>query len=237
MEDNYGQLQRFFTACDELMRGSYLQAEPRIAEVLRSIAACPALYELFKAVSDGYDYPAAKSAYLRAPKTGGGIVALLPSERSEILAYVFCLLVELDSGAMRVNDLLLRYFNTDGSYTGSYAVFTERVIRPFRDIVRNCFPRASQGGGEAAVRRKKREDTFGELCERLASERARVASLSLPAEDLAGGDALLAAAGAAASRQDGNELSVLLKGYRYFLLYTRAESASSAELFRLAAAL
>ncbi len=236
MEDQFEQLQRFFNACDEIVKGSYLQAESRIAEVLRSIAACPALVKLFTAVTDGYDFPAAKNAYLRAPKGRLGVAALLPAERSEVLAYVFCLLVELDAGSIRFNDFLLRYFHTDGSYTGSYTVFADRVVRPFRDIVRDCFPDFSPSG-KATLLRKKRDELLGALSERLQEERARIASLDLNETDAAGGDAILSAACEAANRRDARELTALLTGYRYFLRNVRAEGISTAAIFDLAAQL
>lgn len=236
MEDQFAQLQRFFVSCDEIVRGSYMQAEPHIAETLRAIADCPALVKLFTVVTEGYDFPAAKAAYLRTPKSGAGIAALLPAERSEVLAYVFCLLVELDAGTMKFNEFLLRYFHVDGSYTASYTVFAERIIRPFRDIVRDCFPEFSRTG-RAALRRKKQEEIFGEIEEKLGEERARISVLNLSEEDAAGGDVLIQAAAAAAGRRDAQELLAVLTGYRYFLLCIRGESEASAEIFEKAAKL
>ena len=232
MEDRYVCLQRFFTACDELVTGSYLNAEQKITEALKAIAMSRDLVELFTAATEGYDFPTAKRTLLRPVQGGTKLVARIPADRHEVLAYVFCLLVELDAGQMRLNDFLLRYFYVDGSYTASYSIFADRVIRPFRDIVRDCFPDMGQSGRMAALHQK-REEIFGEISEKLLQERARIASLALLKAVSSEGDAILDAAGKAAERRESGELTALLMGYRYFLRYIQGECAESEKLFSL----
>ena len=236
MEEKYARLQRFFNACDELVSGSYMNAEPKISEVLKSVAASRELLELFTAMTEGYDFPAAKSLYLRASGSGTKLAARLPADRHEVLAYVFCLLVELDAGEIKFSDFLLRYFYVDGSYTASYSVFSERLIRPFRDIVRDFFPETERSGAVASMQRK-RDELFGQISEALMQERARISALPLLKEDSAAGDAILSAAGNAAERRDGVGLSALLTGYNYFLRYIDGECDESKALYELLASL
>lgn len=72
MQDKYAQMQRFFTACDELISGKYILADNKISEVLKAIAASEELTGLFTAVTERFDYPAAKQAYLKYPAETGG---------------------------------------------------------------------------------------------------------------------------------------------------------------------
>ena len=72
MQDKYAQMQRFFTACDELISGKYILADNKIGEVLRAIAASEELTGLFSAVTERFDYPTAKQAYLKYPAEPGG---------------------------------------------------------------------------------------------------------------------------------------------------------------------
>lgn len=157
MQDKIFRIQRFIDACDALIEAKFILAGAKIKEVLRALAASPDLQNLFKAVTTGFDYPAAKRAYLKFPAESGSThgAAYLPAERTEILAFVFCLLAEFDGGSMQLNDFLLRYFYEDGSYTASYAHFAERMLRPFRNIVCDCYP-------DCAVRRPKRESNLRE---------------------------------------------------------------------------
>ena len=228
MEDNTAKMQRFFTACEELITGKFILADTKIGELLRAIATSDELRGLFAAVTKGFDYPAAKAACLKQPGEGGRYIrgeAYLPSERSEILAFVFCLLVEFDNGTMKFNDFLLRYFYVDGSYTASYSLFVDRVIRPFRDIVRDCYPE---------TRRKQEENCLEKLAEKIALERTRIASLPLGKEDAVAADMILNELYAAVGRGDYSELKALLCGYLYFLQVADCSDENSNEMFRLA---
>lgn len=142
MEGNYEKIRRFLDACDGLVAGTYREAEVGISQVLRCLAESDDLKGLFNAVTEEFDYVQSRGFYLRDSANGRG-TAYLPSGRVDALAFVFCLLAEIDSGVVRFGDFLLRYFYVDGSYTASYALFADRIIRPFRDIVRESFPAAA----------------------------------------------------------------------------------------------
>ena len=235
MEDNQTKMQRFFTACDELITGKFILADTKIGELLRSVATCNDLTQLFAAVTDGFDYPAAKRAYLKEPemtKTHRG-EAYLPSDHSEVLAFVFCLLVEFDSGSLKLNDFLLRYFYEDGSYTASYGLFVERMIRPFRDIVRSCFPDVGKWG-DVSLQRKREDNLLEMLSGKVSVERSRIAGLSLPKENAVAGEMILAELYAAIGRKDIAEIKALLCGYLYFLQVVNISDTNSNEIFLIA---
>lgn len=238
MEQAFAKIDRFFTACDDLITGKFILADSKIGELLKSVASSKELTELFSAVTENFDYNAAKKAYLRFPAEKGAAhgAAFLPVERGDVLAFVFCLLVEFDAGSIRFNDFLLRYFYEDGSYTASYALFADRMIRPFRDIVRDCFPAAGKRG--QTLRMERREDEiFAAVSERVSVERNRIAAIPASEEDREAGDLILAEMYAAAGRGDAQELRALLCGYGYYLRGIRAEDVSSEELFAVAAKL
>ncbi len=234
MDEKNTKLARFFTACDELITGKFILADTKIGELLRAVATSDDLTGLFGAVTDGFDYPAAKAAYLKRDnlRSVRG-EAYLPSDRRELLAFVFCLLVEFDNGTMKLNDFLLRYFYEDGSYTASYALFVNRVIRPFRDIVRDCFPEAGREG-ELLLQQKHEDELMDSIGERISVERARLLQLSLDRESAAAGELILAELYAAAGRRDVSELKALLCGYLYYLHAVDASSENSEALFTLA---
>lgn len=232
---NHDKIGRFFTACDELIGGKFILADAKIGELLRAVATSEELTRLFAAVTDGYNYPAAKEAYLKEPDSRRRLrgEAFLPSDRSEVLAFVFCLLAEIDSGKLRFNDFLLRYFYEDGSYTASYALFVGRMIRPFRDIVRDCFPEREKKEPQAV--RREEEALLGKLAEKISLEKARVSALSLKEEDAIAAERILSGLYASAGRGDVEEIKALLCGYLYFLQATGVSDANSDEVFRLAA--
>lgn len=144
MDESIEKIRRFLDACDGLLSCTYREAEIGISQVLRCLAESDDLKGLFAAVTEEFDYAKNRSFYLRDLANGRG-AAYLPSSRVDALAFVFCLFAEIDSGVVKFNDFLLRYFYVDGSNTASYALFSERIVRPFRDIVREAYPAACAG--------------------------------------------------------------------------------------------
>lgn len=227
MAENYEAIGRFLSACDAIIGGSYVNAQDNITDALKALAASEELCGLFDAVTQEFDYQSTKSYYLRDEGKRGA--AYLPAERVSSLAFVFCLLVEIDAGKIDFKEFLLRYFYVDGSYTASYSLFTEKFMRPFRDILREAYPvpvapiRASEGAA------------FGNevLAESIKQERARITLLQIPQEEIAAGDMLLKFAQEAASRGDVADLRAIMLGYSYFLRLFRAQNDHSEALFRL----
>lgn len=231
----YSKIRRFFSACDELVDGSYSLADNKISEILKAIASSRELRELFDAATANFDYPSAKRAYLRYPAGGNGAhgAAYLPTERKEILAFVFCVLVELDVGNMTFNDFLLRYFYKDGSYTASFTAFCDRMLRPFRDIVHDCFPDDFAKKEEMELQDRQTEALIGKIAERMREEKARLETSGLKPDDRSAAEIIFSECNAAVVKRDREELRALLTGYRYFLRCVGAEDEKNAALFSL----
>ncbi len=235
MENEQARIGRFLAVCTELVEGKFADAERKITEALKAIAESKQLTELFTAVTQEFDYAWAKETYLRYPAREGASKGemLLPAGRSEILAFVFCLFVEIDAGAVKFNEFLLKYCYVDGSYTASYSIFAERVIRPFRDIVYDCFPAA----GRAAQMRGERNAALQRLGRLFEAERARMDAFGLRDEEQAAFGSIYEGVTAAVQREETGFLPALLSGYRYFLRYIGGENDDSAAIFELASKL
>ena len=215
MDERLTAINGFLTACDELINGTYVLADVKISEVLKSIAGSKDLTDLFSAVTERFDYPKAKQLCLRFPAAKGAAhgAAFLPSDRGEVLAFVFCLLVEFDGGAVRLNDFLLRYFYDDGSVYGSFYAFSNQVIKPFRNAVRTVF---AEGAAQSAPRPP------------LEEERSLVYRSSMP--DGQKVDALLLLNGLERAKRDGELYCALLAGYLWFAKSTGWKSEHLAAL-------
>ncbi len=229
MEARTEKIQRFLRILSELMDGKYSTAEEKISEALEALAASNDLRELFTAVAKGFDYPAVRAACLRFPAYKGAAhgAAYLPAERKDILAFVFCLFMEIDRGSLSLGDFLLRYFYVDGSYTAGFLLFSDRMVRPFAEILKDCFPEAAKGG----------DSPLGELSVRLAAEPARLQRFGLHEEEQAAADLILGELKDAVTRGDVSDIAALLAGYRYLLRYIGGEDEESAALFSTVARL
>ena len=215
------QINRFYQACNKLMNENYMAAVTRIEEVLRSIAECRALTDLFSAATERFDYPAAKKMYLRFPAspTSAHGKAFLPKDRGEAIAFVFCLLVDFDAGRIKFDDFLLRYFYEDGSYTASLALFSDRMLRPFRDIVKECFPNVvmDERPESAAQRTRKRVASLETFASLAIEERERLRGVQLSSVDALAGELILSEMIQAAGKNNISQVKALVAGYSYFL--------------------
>ena len=215
------QINRFLQTCEKLMNEKYMVADARIQEVLRSIADSRALTDLFASATERFDYPAAKKIYLRFPAspTSAHGKAFLPKDRVEVVAFVFCLLVDIDAGRIKFDDFLLRYFYEDGSYTASFALFSDRMLRPFRDIVQECFPDVAKPvrPESAAQRARKRSASLEAFTALAIEERERLKTISLSSVDAVAGDTILSEMIQAAGKDNVSQVKALVSGYSYFL--------------------
>lgn len=215
------QLIRFFQACEKLINEKYIVADARIQEVLRAIAESRALTDLFSAVTDRFDYPSAKKIYLKFPSSGTSLhgKAFLPKDRGEVLAFVFCLLADIDAGRIKFDDFLLKYFYEDGSYTASFALFSDRMLRPFCDIVKECFPDVGKRAvlqEEPAPKKAVNSAALEAFASLAIEERTRLQDTLLTADDSAAGELILSEIIQAAGRNDIFSIKALFAGYCYF---------------------
>lgn len=136
INDSDDALASFIDACNDTISAKYLLAERKIAVLLSSIANSERLYKLFEQALNGYNRHAEWRRSVVTVGTRSKLV--LPQNQSKLMAFVFCLLMELDSGKRSLRDLLDEYFfhtNPNEEFT----LFCKTVIIPFRDVTEFCF--------------------------------------------------------------------------------------------------
>ncbi len=129
-------LNAFISACNDMLSAKYLLAERKISAVLASIASCERLYSLFSQVLKGYNR---QVEWKKSIVTVGGRNKLvLPQSQTKLMAYSFCLLMELDAGKKNLRELLDEYFfHTNPNE--EYVLFCKAIIAPFRDVTEFVF--------------------------------------------------------------------------------------------------
>ena len=124
-------LNAFIAACNDMMSSKFLLAEKKISTLLSTIAASERLYALFKQALSGYNRQVEWKKSIAT--VGGRSKLVLPQTQSRLLAYAFCLLMEIDTGKKNLRLLLDEYFfhtNPNEEFT----LFCKTVIAPFRDV-------------------------------------------------------------------------------------------------------
>ncbi len=236
------QVKNFAGRCDDLLQAKFIIAPSKIGELLCAVAASPALVSLFEKAVRQLDYTAAQQKYMLPSPDGTenkGIL-LLPEDPMERLAFIFCLLVDIDNQDINFNLFLQTFFSGDGSYTEAFALFLNQVIRPFKAVVcEELLPRPAtpmpQYGAETAVRKTKRsrKAVFAEILPLVKSEAAQLSASSIAREDRYAGGLILNEAYAAAKAADEKELKALLLGYGYFSAQTGKDARNIEKIFAL----
>lgn len=244
MEDIKPQINDFLKKCSELKNCKFIMAPTKIKDLLKSIVNSRALYELFTSVSAEFDYPLAKSRCLINLTDGfeeRGVVVLPQSTRDK-LAFIFCLLVEIDRDSINFNWFLQKYFSDDdGSFYGSYFSFCENIITPFERII----------GGMFASYLKEQSDTARELAPAaqpqagaqglsqmlstislmIAQEKQYILESSIPFEEKQSGYRMLTEIFNALKERRFDVAEALVGGYNYYILYHKSFSANVRTLF------
>ena len=134
--DSEDEISAFVTACNDACEAKFLLAEKKIADVLRTIADSPRLFAQFRGALSGYDRIA--EFQKSQTKVGGRSKLAVPQNQSKLMAYVFCLLMEIDSGKRSLREFLDEYFYHTNP-TEEYALFASALLVPFRDVTEYVF--------------------------------------------------------------------------------------------------
>lgn len=131
------QITDFLGKCEEVKNCKFIMATTRIKDLLKSIVNSPELYELFNTVAANFDYNAAKQqAFLEVDSAFyGNSRIVLPDTVGDRLAFIFCLLVEIDRNDVNLNVFLQKFYPKDGSYYASYHLFCDEVIGSLENII------------------------------------------------------------------------------------------------------
>lgn len=215
MDTGREQIDLFLRRCDEVMQSKFILADTKIGELLKSIASSDLLYAFFREITRDFDYPAAKEKYMNY--AGGSAKKrrlLFPPDPSEKLAFIFCLLVDLDNMTLDLSEFLREYFYEDGSVYESYYAFCNQVIKPFKNDVKAIFRGGVpvEGAVPAAKDGTIREET--DLLRAVAAERDAVFASRLPDDQKV--DALIILNALENCGCKGSAVCGLLCGYSYF---------------------
>lgn len=132
------ELDLFLARADELIESKYIVADIKIVNLLKTIAASETLLAVFKNCLLNFNFEEAKRKYLVKNEylSGDKGEFVLPDSSRELLAFIFCILVAVDSKEINLSDFLKKFFYEDGSYSAGYATFINAMIKPFKNTVK-----------------------------------------------------------------------------------------------------
>ena len=216
MDSGKGQIDLFLRRCDDVMHTSFILADAKIAELLKSIATSDLLYIFFQNITQNFDYVSAQLRYMNyMPYPGSRKHKLLfPEDPTEKLAFIFCLLVDIDTRVIDLGEFLSEYYYAEGDMNLGFRQFGAEVVLPLKNLIRQMF---RSGATDPRVVRARGKAAAEHLARIVRSERDRVFESSLADAKKVDGLLILNALAEAAAKADARLLGGLLCGYGYFV--------------------
>lgn len=236
MQSTKEQVENFLFKCEEIKNCKFIVAPTKISDLLKCIANSRELYGLFDAVTNNFDYPAVKSNCLVTISDSiyERSYVSLPQTPTEMLAFIFCLLVEFDNNTIGFNDFLRKYFPEEGNYVASYRTFCNVIINNLQSTVMHAFEDVLVAPAYAEVPElpdAKKAQLISVADILINQEIDYITKCPIPNEDKGGGLKILSKLLAAVKSGDKNLIEALACGYNYFILYNKCISENVAQLF------
>lgn len=129
------EIERFLSACDELINCKFLVAEYKIAKLLKAIASSSDICDLISECLGSYNRDR-EFARTYVQDSHGQFVCLMPNDEYKIVALVFCTLADIDNKKIDFTDFVKRFFGRDEN---PYQSFVETMIIPFKALIAEAF--------------------------------------------------------------------------------------------------
>ena len=137
MPENKEDIKNVIAVCNEFMDTKILFIDRKIQKLLEEIVKCSDVYNL---ISDCLNVFNRDKEYDRAfsiSSSGKGIFTL-PKEEVKVIALVFCILGDINSRLISLDELVGKFF-LDEEGKKDYSLFIKKVIIPFRDLISEAF--------------------------------------------------------------------------------------------------
>lgn len=249
-EEMTEELRLFQEKCEEVAAAKFLISTYKISELLRTLATLPHVLAVISERVARYDYAVEKERCFRAAQNDAQSgVLVLPSADAEKIAFVFCLLMDVDGRELDFPAFLLAFYDVKGDYDEAYKRFGSEIVLPFAAAVKaEIEAPVSEVKAEIAPEledeetventteaEEKRFSLFpkkknGALVSLIEEEKSDLKKSTLSATEKAAGGNMLRYAIKRAKAGENEEVKALLSGYAYFLMATARRSDTAVKM-------
>lgn len=122
----------FVEKCEDVIKSRFIIADKKIQALLKEVVTNKALYAVLEKCLLDFNY---EKEFLKAkvPVIEGQnkFAFSLPEDNEKLIAFVFCLLHEIESKTRDFQKFLQDFYYNNGSFFEGYNEFCVKVIRPF----------------------------------------------------------------------------------------------------------
>jgi hypothetical protein len=126
----------FFNACNEMIEGRFILSDTKVSNILKSVVKSPTLYDLYSECMNGFRFAQTlENSKASNPNNGGYFV--MPDDEKSIIAFVTCLLLEVDKRNINLQTFVTDNFYSSEGYNISYNNFALTVLVEYKTAVKN----------------------------------------------------------------------------------------------------
>lgn len=126
----------FFNACNEMIEGRFILSDTKVSNILKAVVKSPVLYELYSVCMNGFRFnQTLENSKASNPSNGGYFV--MPDDEKSIVAFVTCLLLEVDKRNINLQTFVTDNFYSADGYNISYNNFALTVLVEYKSAVKN----------------------------------------------------------------------------------------------------
>lgn len=135
-DEEKSKLIEFFNSCNEMIEGRFILSDTKVSNILKAIVKSELLYNLYSKCMNGFKFSMMLEQCKASNPDNGGYFTM-PEDEKDIVAFVTCLLLEVDKKNINLQAFVTdNFFSADG-YNISYNNFALTVLVAYKSSVKN----------------------------------------------------------------------------------------------------
>ncbi len=138
-EEEQKSILNFIANCNDFLKGKYLFANRKIAQIAEDIEVSAPLLNLFIQCIDGFDKSLEMAkAFIKSPSPTKQGYFVAPEELDKFIALAYCVFNDVRKNEIDFDSFLNNYFPADAKFN-SVQKFAHLIIEPVRNIIAKYF--------------------------------------------------------------------------------------------------
>lgn len=126
----------FYKACNDMIDGRFILSDTKVSNILKCVVKSELLYNLYSTCMMNFNFSSVLDRCQASNPNNGGYFVMCDDEK-EVVAFVTCLLLEVDKKNLSLQSFVTdNFFSSDG-YNISYNNFAITILLAYKNAVKN----------------------------------------------------------------------------------------------------
>jgi len=167
-------LAHFFDACNDMIEGRFILSDTKVSNILKAIVKSETLYNLYSHCMEGFKF-ARTLDFCRASNPNNGGYFQMPSDEKSTVAFVTCLLLEVDKRNINLQSFVTDNFYSPDGYNISYNNFALTLLVEYKYAVKTLLNIDEEGNSTEPEEESSEQVTIEETVEEArANDNAKI---------------------------------------------------------------